>query len=157
MEKGQIREWITNVFEGFGLEHIFLIDIDWNPSSKKLVIYLDGDKDLTLSRCQEISRMFEAKLDETLLIGEKYALEVSSPGLDRPLRIRRQYVKNVGRVLRFHFADGRTVIGKLVSVEGDVLKVLPEKRVGKKNQVKYGAEIIIEFEEIDKAFVEVRF
>ena len=157
MEKGQIIEWVETTFEEFNLEQLFLIDIDWNPSSKKLVIYIDRDKDLTLSRCQEISRMFEAKLDETLLIGENYALEVSSPGLDRPLKLRRQYLKNLGRVLRIHKADGSTVIGKFLSIDGDELHLLPEKSVGKHKQVKYGEELVIDFNEIDKAFVEVRF
>src|SRR5690625_6104146 len=70
---------------------------------------MGSDSGMTLAKCQAFSRHIESYLDETLVLGEKYELDVSSPGLDRPLKLVRQYHNNIGRDLKVWLEDGTTV------------------------------------------------
>src|SRR5690625_6116677 len=72
---------------------------------------MGSDSGMTLAKCQAFSRHIESYLDETLVLGEKYELDVSSPGLDRPLKLVRQYHNNIGRDLKVWLEDGTTVRG----------------------------------------------
>ena len=80
-------------------------------------------------------------------------LEVSTPGLDQPLKLTRQYRKNIGRRLSVRLA-GKSVEGKLVDVTQDKITIEQESFVGKQQQV---LAVDIEFSEIDKSFVLVSF
>jgi len=157
LEKEALKEWVAATLDRYEDQDIFLIDVDWNASTKKLVTYVDSESDLSLSRCQAISRFLEHQLDATELIGLKYALEVSSPGLDRPLVLSRQYPKNIGRILRIKLKDGSEIIGKLTKTSSAALTLEIEKKQGKKQKAIYEQEIQVLFEDIEKTFVEIRF
>lgn len=121
---------------------------------KRVMIIIDGDHGITIDDCADLSRKLSKELDERAFFGdENYMLEVSTPGLDHPLKLRRQYFKNIGRNLK---VKGRETIteGKLREVMEDRIVLAQELGTGKKKELK---EIEIPFSEIDKAFVMVSF
>ncbi|MBX2816158.1 MAG: ribosome maturation factor [Saprospiraceae bacterium] len=130
----------------------FLVEHEWKEKPGKLVVFLDGMNGINLAQCQKVSRKLGYLLDESKLLDVNYALEVSSPGLDRPLKLHQQYVKNVGRPIKVQLVDGRQIKGSLDLVTDDYIEVTPEKK-GKKKLPKEH----IPFADIDKTFVQVRF
>jgi len=96
-----------------------------NERGGKLIqAFIDTDSGITIEQCATISREFAQELDRANLIQGAYRLEISSPGIDKPLRMMRQYRKNIGRRFKVvHLsADARTTLaGKLQSVEDEKL------------------------------------
>ncbi len=94
-----IQQMVSAIIDG---SDIFLVDVvlRGERSSKVIEVYVDTDKGISLEECSRISRELSVKLDETDVITGRYRLDVSSPGLDRPLKLRRQYEKNIGRMCR---------------------------------------------------------
>ncbi|HTP79876.1 MAG TPA: ribosome maturation factor RimP [Bacteroidota bacterium] len=92
---------------------------------RKIVqVLADTDEGITISQCAEISRELGKALDEADVIQGAYDVEVSSPGLERPLRLLRQYRKNVGRTFRVRYAEGSDVVelvAPLTDVDGNRL------------------------------------
>lgn len=82
--------------------------------SKVLEVYVDTDEGITIDTCSDISRELSAILDEEDLILGAYRLDVSSPDLNRPIHVPRQYRKNTGRVISIAY----TVDGAAVKTEG---------------------------------------
>ena len=92
---------------------LFLVDVKMHPNGK-LIILVDGEKGIGIADCAQISRYVGFKLEEENVLETAYNLEVSSPGIDAPLVLPRQYVKNVGRQLAIKMADGSKREGKLL-------------------------------------------
>ena len=134
----------------------FVVDILYDTKAK-LEVYIDSDSGITFSTCQRISRYLESYIDAEGWLGEKYILEVSSPGLDRPLKFFRQYVKNKGRTLEVTLQDGTSVKGILRSVNEE--KIIIEKPAHKKKGQKKqpATEVEIPIEAIEKAYVRINF
>ena len=104
----------------------FLVDVQVK-SSKRILVYTDNFSGITLDECASISRFIEDKVNP---IADDYELEVSSPGLDNPLKLPVQYQKNIGKLLRIIKTDGETKEGKIT--EADTEKVIIENTVKKK-------------------------
>ena len=136
----------------------FLIEISLRPKNR-LVIYLDSDSGVTFDKCRIISRFLEKYLDSELWLGEKYTLEVSSPGIGRPLKLKRQYHKNIGRQMEVvaQEEDG-PIKGKLVEVgnESITLESIRKFKEGKKKKTEV-IQNVIPFERIRKAVVKISF
>jgi ribosome maturation factor RimP len=133
----------------------FVVDVVANNRKKpfKLIVIIDGDQGITIDDCADISRALSDEMDKTNLVDDRYMLEVSTPGLDHPLKLKRQYVKNVGRNVRVKMkAD--TLEGLLKAVTETEITLEQQLGKGKKKEVK---EITIPFAEIDKTFVLVSF
>ena len=91
---------------------------------KLIQVFVDTDKGITIEECASVSRLFAHELDRGDLIQGSYRLEVSSPGIDKPLRMLRQYHKNIGRrfkVLYQSVESPVTIVGTLLSVGEDTL------------------------------------
>ncbi len=99
-------------------EDLFLIDLKITPD-KKIMITLDGDRGVTLKDCMDISRAVEHNLDRE---ETDFALEVSSVGASAPLKLARQYKKNVGRTLSVRTAQG-TEEGTLTELNDDTFTI----------------------------------
>jgi len=114
---------------------LFLVSVKMH-SSGKLVILVDGEKGIGIADCAAISRHVGFHLEEENVIESAYNLEVSSPGIDAPLVLPRQYVKNVGRQLAIKMADGSKREGKLTGMTEDAV-VIEEtiKEKGKKAEI----------------------
>ena len=133
-----IRGRIENdlVAKGF-----FLVDIQVKPSGK-ILVFVDNFEGITLDDCVSITQLIESKIDRNQ---EDYELEVSSPGLDNPLKLPVQYKKNAGRFLRVITLDGNTREGRIK--EADDEKFILET-VAKKKTEKIKAENPSQFIEI---------
>ena len=136
----------------------FVVEIELKPSNK-LYIFLDRDSGMTFEKCQKLSRYLEGFIDAGGWLGEKYVLEVSSPGISRPLKFQRQYVKNIGRKMEVVLnSDKSKVSGTLQGVKDDQIILVNEviERDGKK-KVKKQVETSIAFDNIEKAIVKIEF
>lgn len=83
-------------------------------------ILADHQRGITIEECALISRRLSRELDRG---PEDYSLQVSSPGLDAPLKVRQQYIRNIGRLLKFVLNDGTGFTGRLSAVEDQQLVV----------------------------------
>lgn len=133
------------------------MDVSWNKKSQKLEIYIDTDDGVTLGECQKISREMQTVLDESDLVPENYVLDVSSPGIERPLKLRRQYTKNIGRIILIELAAGTGETGRLEKVDDEGLTIRPEKKGIKGRKTTYGDEKLVPWKEIEQTFVQIRF
>lgn len=135
----------------------FTVEIELKPG-QHLNVFADSDSGMTFEKCQSISRHLEKYLDENGWLGEKYVLEVSSPGIARPLKFTRQYRKNIGRQLAVTLSDKTEQTGLLKSADdtGIVLEnTVIEREGNKKKQVQ--VETPIPYERIEKAIVKLAF
>ncbi|MDV3309234.1 MAG: ribosome maturation factor RimP [Cyclobacteriaceae bacterium] len=134
----------------------FLVDVKLTsgkgPSSRLLVI-VDGDNGVSIDSCAAISRKLSKALDDAGLLEKQYVLEVSSPGLDQPLKGERQYRKNVGRRLRVT-TDGKIEEGLLERVTPEGILLSGSTGKGRKAEA-WSREI--PFSEIRKAIVLISF
>ncbi len=134
---------------------IFLVGLvqKGKGAGAKLIILLDGDKGVSIEKCAEMSRQVSHFIDEMVELNEPLTLEVSSAGLDHPLLLNRQYVKNIGKNVKTTLNDHTIIEGKLLGVtdESIQLDVIIDK---KKKTV---AKELINFEDINKTIVLVSF
>jgi len=131
----------------------FLVDVIVSKHRPmKFTVILDGDSGITIDDCALVSRAVNESLES--LVEDQYALEVSTPGLDHPLKLNRQYAKNKGRKLKVHLTNKTIVLGVLEQVEVEKIVIEAEIKEGKKTEIK---AMEIPFAEIEKAFVTVSF
>ena len=119
----------------------------------KITIALDGDEGVTIEDCAHLSRELSDELEKINLIDEAYNLEVGTPGVEQPLKLKRQYSKNIGREVKVYLTDKSIVRGKLVAASEERIEVL-ESGEGKKKIVDSSQ---IPFSEIEKTIVTVSF
>nr|MBC7612314.1 ribosome assembly cofactor RimP [Pseudopedobacter sp.] len=133
---------------------LFIVEIKVANNSK-IMILLDGDEGVGIHDCAMVSRHVGFHLEEENLIDKAYNLEVSSPGLDTPLLLDRQYKKNVGRVFIIKLKDGKQLEGNLISQEGDTITI--NEMVKEKGKKAKEVERIINKNEISEVKVGVSF
>ena len=174
MIENRIEELLLEKFKEDEFKDCFLIEI--NMTSKKTIeIILDADDGLTLEKCQRISRYIENYLDTELPMGDDYTIEVSSPGVARPLIYQRQYPKHIGRTLQITChpeklnvepntegvspnPEGVKIEGKLLSIDNQEITLeFEEIRKEGKKKIKETIQKVIPFEKINKAFVKLAF
>ncbi len=111
----------------------FLVDVKLKPGNS-IQVLLDADAGVSLNKCVSYNRLLYKAIEEnTLFALGDFALEVSSPGLDEPLKLPRQYQKNIGRAVEVVLKDGRKISGKLLAAEPDII-VEETKGKGKKQE-----------------------
>ena len=141
-------------------ESLFLVGVHLggSPAHRKIVIWVDGDNGVSIDDCAEISRRLGGKIEEEGVIDSAYLLEVSSPGVDQPLILKRQYQKNKGRRLSVTLNDLQVKTGKLEEVKEDSIVLLEEskEKESKKNKQTL-APIEINFVDIKKSNVLIAF
>ncbi len=138
-------------------QHCFLVSIKAGINNK-VEVFVDSDTGVNFGECQKISRYLESFIDEEGWLGEKYTLDVSSPGIMNPLILKRQYPKNIGRRMDIVNAEGVKMEGELVEVldEMIIIEDIVKEKVGKKN-VKKLIRTEIPFDQINKATVQISF
>ena len=113
--KDQISELVTPAVSdlGFYLEDVHVA----TPGSHRIVTCIvDGDASLNLDQVTSVSRVISELLDEAVFMGETpFTLEVTSPGVDRPLTQPRHFAKNVDRLLKIIKLDGSEITGRILS------------------------------------------
>lgn len=113
----------------------FLVDIRIKPTNN-IRVYVDGDQGVTIEKCTQINRALYKRLEAAGWFPDgDFSLEVSSPGLDEPLKLYRQYVKNTGRPVEVLLLDGRKIEGRLVSVSPEAIEVEEVRGKNKKKEL----------------------
>jgi ribosome maturation factor RimP len=135
----------------------FWLDVQLHPGNK-LEVILDSDTGISFDTCRQISRYLEGFIDEEGWLGEKYTLEVSSPGVDRPLERQRQYPKHIGRKLEVKMQDGSKYEGTLTEVTDSTitLEYKERRKEGKKRVTEiHRPELLLT--EVERARVKISF
>jgi ribosome maturation factor RimP len=118
----------------------------------KISIFLDGDRGIDIDVCAQVSRQVGKDLEDMELMKHPYTLMVSSPGLDRPLKLPRQYRRNLGKTVKIKLLDQQFIEGVLSEVKDN--SVVVENKNTKK---KPSTEENIPFAEIETTHVLVTF
>jgi ribosome maturation factor RimP len=135
----------------------FIVDVVISKHKPyKVSVFIDGDKGVTIDDCSNLSRALSEDLDNVDLIKDNFTLEVGTPGLDQPLKLRRQYVKNIGRSLRLMRTDKSSLQGRMIEVTEDGIVLEAETKEKGKKKIEIN-RIEIPFIEIEKAIVMVSF
>jgi ribosome maturation factor RimP len=113
----------------------FLVDVKIKPTNN-VKVYIDGDQGISIEKCVRYNRALYKKLEEIgLFPNGDFSLEVSSPGLDEPLKLHRQYKKNIGRQVELVLQDGSRIEGRLLEVSEDGIIVEETRGRNKKKEV----------------------
>lgn len=114
---------------------MFLVEVKIKPTNN-IKVFIDADSGVSIEKCINVNRTLYKKLEESgLFPSGDYSLEVSSPGLDEPLKLFRQYKKNIGRNVEVITKEGLRKEGKLVTVSEDGINVEETKGKNKKKEV----------------------
>jgi ribosome maturation factor RimP len=132
----------------------FVLDVRVNArmNPPKITVIVDGDNGITIDDCANISRALSDAIDKENVL-EDYSLEVTTPGIDQPLRLPRQYTKHVGRNMKIELKDKTVVRGKLI--EADATSVAIEEEQKTKKAPKTVQKLT--FEQIEKTLVMISF
>lgn len=126
---------------GFILEEIKV-----SPSGKRkhLSVIIDGlHGNPNLDQVASISRAISNELDRVSVLGDQpFTLEVTTPGIDRPLSLQRHWVKNLGRLVEIHLKEDKKIVGRINAVASDKVQI---------------DEALISFEAIKSAKIQVEF
>jgi len=137
-------------------ESHFIVDvvISAKKGPNKVLVLLDGDEGVNIDDCADLSRAVSHEIEEKGIIDDAYRLEVSSPGVDFPLTMDRQYKKNIGRVVKASLHDGQTIKGELKSYDDKSLTIETAKGKGKKKETE---AVEIPLLNIKKTIVQISF
>ena len=147
--EANISQKIVEIVEKKGFFPVEII-IRGTPSKRVMEVYIDGEKDISAEDCVEVSREINFRLENIPDVGNDYRLDVSSPGVDKPLKFLKQYPKHIKRnfEVSYHLNDDtRKFSGRLIKIEDQNLTFL----------TKDNSEIKINFNNIKKAKVIVSF
>ncbi|MGN6637401.1 MAG: ribosome maturation factor RimP [Mucilaginibacter sp.] len=150
----RVKELVEEKISLMDRADLFLVSVKMH-SNGKLIILVDGDKGVGIDNCVQISRHVGYHLEEENVIENAYNLEVSSPGIDTPLTLPRQLVKNIGRNLALKMVDGSKREGKLSGMTEDAI-IIEEtnKQKGKKAEQ---VESVVPLSQITETKVVISF
>jgi ribosome maturation factor RimP len=132
----------------------FCVQIKIKPTNN-IKVFLDGDKGLPIERCTFFNRKLYKAIEEEAWFPEgDFSLEVSSPGVDEPLILNRQYQKNIGRKVMVTLNDASEKIGQLMTVSNNDIVLEWTDGKGKKATQQ---QLLIPFENIKSTIVQVQF
>jgi ribosome maturation factor RimP len=146
----EVSQAITPVVSGLGF---ILEDVQVTRAGKSQIItcVVDGDSSLTLEQVAQVSREISAILDVANFLGDQpFTLEVTSPGIDRPLTERRHWEKNLTRLVVVTLIDGSAVQGRITELTDNGVRLIENI----KGRMK---EHNVEFADIKRAQIEVEF
>ncbi len=136
------------------VDDIFLVSIKIKPTNNYKV-YIDADSGLGIEKCTRINRALYKQIEEAGLHPDgNFSLEVSSPGVDEPLKLLRQYKKNIGRNVEVTLNDGTKKEGLLKEATEENITILQTTGKGKKAVT---ADVTIGFADIKQTTVLIKF
>jgi ribosome maturation factor RimP len=108
-----VNEWI-------GSNDAFLVEVKTSPS--RIAVFIDKPEGITLQECAALNRYLAGRFENDP-VWETHELEVSSPGMDQPLRVYKQYLRRLGREVRLVLQTGKVVKGKLIAADETGIEV----------------------------------
>ena len=133
---------------------LFIVEIKV-VNNIKVTILLDGDNGIGIHDCALVSRHVGFHLEEENLIDQAYTLEVSSPGLDTPLILDRQFQKNIGRNVEVKLPEGKKAEGTLLASDEQTITI--SETVKEKGKKSTSVEKVINRNDIIEVKVVVSF
>ncbi|MCF0212208.1 MAG: ribosome assembly cofactor RimP [Bacteroidales bacterium] len=127
----------------------FLVDMNVTTNNR-IFVDIDGDNGVTIDDCVALSRAIEGSLDREV---EDFELNVSSAGLDSPLKLARQYKKNIGQTLAITPMEGEYVEGELLAADDEQCTIQPPH--GKKKPAL--EPLTFSYKDIKKATIVIKF
>jgi ribosome maturation factor RimP len=129
ISESEIRSYIKDICLA---ENVYLLNVDiiGGGRSRQVKVTVDTDKGITLNQCQHISKEISDLFYRKDIYEDGYNLEVSSPGVDKPLEHDFEYKRNIGRNLSVVYSDGdetKKVTGELKEFSGTDLQLLVGK------------------------------
>jgi ribosome maturation factor RimP len=132
----------------------FLVELSIKPTNN-IKVFVDADQGASIDLLTKLNRSLYRHIEESgMFPNGDFSLEVSSPGLDEPLKLQRQYVKNIGRHIEVLKVDGVRVEGKLVSVNDDSILLDEEKGQKKKKEI---VQHTIQTDQIKTTKIQIKF
>jgi ribosome maturation factor RimP len=129
-----LEQEITRIVESILEKEYFVVDVQIKQlkEKKRVTVLLDGDAGVNIDVCAKVSRSLGDYIEQLNLIETAYNLEVSSPGVDNPLKFFRQYPQHIGRNLLVSLKNGTQLEGTLEAAENGHLTIEEKKGKGKK-------------------------
>jgi len=147
-----IQEKATELAESLAGSHgvkVLDVEIVGSVTRPQVRVFIDRDGGVTLDECAAFSRALSALFDVEDPIPTSYTLEVSSPGLDRPLKKMKHFEQSIGKLAKVVLkqkVDGEHVhIGRIMEVRGGVITLRTEE----------GKEVLVPFDIISRARLEI--
>ncbi len=150
--KGLIENWVNEAADG---TDIFLVEVRKGAKDDRIAVFIDADEGVTVDKCTLVNRYLNEKLEE-MDPDHKYITEVSSPGVDKSLKMPRQYLQHKGRILEVKRKDGELLKGWLKEV-GEKNIILEDRKINKLSNKKVKPDQEIDFDQIAESHVIVSF
>ncbi|MFN8282786.1 MAG: ribosome maturation factor [Chitinophagales bacterium] len=117
--KEKIENELSNYFENTNL---FLVDVKV-LSNGKIEVFADGNNNITIDECAQISRHLHHFLEENGLLNDNMSLDVSSPGMDEPLKVAKQFQKQLHKKVDVVLKNGLKIGGELLAADENQITV----------------------------------
>lgn len=153
INKATVEEIVKQKIKG---TDIYIVDINISPNNI-ITIEIDKPEGVLIKDCLSISRAVEENLDREK---EDFELMVSSPGIDQPFKILKQYQKYLGKKVITKTNDGKKITGILDAANEDEIKIVDEvkeKVPGKNKKINVKKEFIIPFSNIKETKLVLKF
>jgi ribosome maturation factor RimP len=153
ISKALVEDLVKKKIEG---TDIYIVDIAISPSNK-ITIEIDKPDGILITDCLAVSRQVEGNLDREK---EDFELMVSSPGIDQPFKILKQYQKYIGKKVSTKTTNGNKYTGILEEANEEQIKIseeVKEKVPGKSKKISVKKEYIIPFNEIKETKLVITF
>ena len=148
ISKDTIATLVENKLEG---DSKYLVEVKVKPNNK-ITILLDDDESISINDCIEISKFIESNLDREK---EDFELSVMSAGVGEPLKVKRQYKKNIGRQVEILTLEGDKLIGKLVLASDE--NIIIEQKIKAKAKIAQPTSIAFAYHQIKQTKVVLSF
>lgn len=133
---------------------LFLVEVRIKPTNN-IKVFIDGDNGISIEKLVQYNRRLYRQLEEGSVVpGADFSLEVSSPGLDEHLKLKRQYRKNIGRFIEVQETEGDKKEGKLVEASDN--EIVIESIIGKGKKIET-VQTTISFDNIKTTKVQIKF
>jgi ribosome maturation factor RimP len=133
---------------------LFLVEVRIKPTNN-IKVFIDGDNGISIEKLVQYNRRLYRKIEEESLVpGGDISLEVSSPGLDEPLKLKRQFQMTIGRFVEVMDNEGAKKEGKLVELTDEGLVIESVTGKGKKLET---VQSTISFDNIKTTKVQIKF
>ena len=133
---------------------LFLVEVKIKPTNN-IKVFIDGDRGISIEKLVQYNRRLYKQIEEeNMFPNGDFSLEVSSPGVDEPLKMHRQYLKNFGRFAEVTDKEGNKKEGKLVSVTESGIVLEEIKGKGKKMET---LQHMVSFENIKTTKIQIKF
>src|SRR5215467_2530936 len=132
----------------------FLVEVKIRPGNN-IKVFVDADHGISIDKLAHYNRTLYRQLEESgLFPNNDFSLEISSPGLDEPLKLRRQYLKNIGRYVEVILKSGIKKEGKLVNATDQEIVIEEEKGNKKKKEI---IQHSLSYDDIKTTKIQIKF